>query len=54
VKIGSDTMLVAPVRVGHGSVSGAGSVITEDVPPESLVVGVPAKVRKRFDKASGD
>jgi bifunctional UDP-N-acetylglucosamine pyrophosphorylase/glucosamine-1-phosphate N-acetyltransferase len=54
VKIGSDTMLVAPVRVGHGSVSGAGSVITEDVPPESLVVGVPAKVRKRFNQASGD
>jgi bifunctional UDP-N-acetylglucosamine pyrophosphorylase/glucosamine-1-phosphate N-acetyltransferase len=49
VKIGSDTMLVAPVRVGRGSVSGAGSVITEDVPPYSLVVGVPARVRKKTE-----
>lgn len=53
VKIGSDTMLVAPVRVGHGSVTGAGSVVTEDVPPESLVAGVPARIKKRLGKASG-
>jgi len=46
VKIGSDTMLVAPVRVGHGAVTAAGSVVTEDVPPDSLVAGVPAKVKK--------
>ncbi|MBS1789766.1 MAG: bifunctional UDP-N-acetylglucosamine diphosphorylase/glucosamine-1-phosphate N-acetyltransferase GlmU [Acidobacteria bacterium] len=50
VKIGSDTMLVAPVRVGRGSVSGAGSVITKDVPPDSLVVGVPAKVVKKLNE----
>jgi bifunctional UDP-N-acetylglucosamine pyrophosphorylase/glucosamine-1-phosphate N-acetyltransferase len=48
VKIGSDTMLVAPVRVGKGSVSGAGSVITKDVPPDSLVAGVPATVKKKL------
>jgi bifunctional UDP-N-acetylglucosamine pyrophosphorylase/glucosamine-1-phosphate N-acetyltransferase len=48
VKIGSDTMLVAPVRVGRGSVSGAGSVITKDVPPDSLVVGAPAQVKKKL------
>jgi bifunctional UDP-N-acetylglucosamine pyrophosphorylase/glucosamine-1-phosphate N-acetyltransferase len=48
VKIGSDTMLVAPVRVGSGSVTGAGSVVTKDVPPDSLVAGVPAKVKKNF------
>ncbi|MCI0524059.1 MAG: bifunctional UDP-N-acetylglucosamine diphosphorylase/glucosamine-1-phosphate N-acetyltransferase GlmU, partial [Acidobacteria bacterium] len=48
VKIGSDTMLVAPVRVGHGSISGAGSVITKDVPPNSLVAGVPAQVKKKL------
>jgi len=48
VKIGSDTMLVAPVRVGRGSVSGAGSVIIKDVPPDSLVAGVPAQVKKRL------
>ncbi len=48
VKIGSDTMLVAPVRVGRGSVTGAGSVVTSDVPEDSLVVGVPAKVVKKL------
>jgi bifunctional UDP-N-acetylglucosamine pyrophosphorylase/glucosamine-1-phosphate N-acetyltransferase len=48
VKIGSDTMLVAPVRVGRGSVSGAGSVVIKDVPPDSLVAGVPAQVKKKL------
>ncbi|HKV36522.1 MAG TPA: bifunctional UDP-N-acetylglucosamine diphosphorylase/glucosamine-1-phosphate N-acetyltransferase GlmU [Pyrinomonadaceae bacterium] len=48
VKIGSDTMLVAPVRVGSRSVTGAGSVVTKDVPPDSLVAGVPAKVKKKL------
>jgi bifunctional UDP-N-acetylglucosamine pyrophosphorylase/glucosamine-1-phosphate N-acetyltransferase len=46
VKIGSDTMLVAPVRVGKGATTGAGSVVIEDVPPDATVVGVPAKVKK--------
>jgi bifunctional UDP-N-acetylglucosamine pyrophosphorylase/glucosamine-1-phosphate N-acetyltransferase len=36
VKIGSDTMLVAPVTVGEGAMTGAGSVITKDVPPGAL------------------
>jgi bifunctional UDP-N-acetylglucosamine pyrophosphorylase / glucosamine-1-phosphate N-acetyltransferase len=48
VKIGSDTMLVAPVRVGSGSMTGAGSVVTKDVPPDTLVAGVPAEVKKRL------
>jgi bifunctional UDP-N-acetylglucosamine pyrophosphorylase / glucosamine-1-phosphate N-acetyltransferase len=48
VKIGSDTMLVAPVRVGARSVTGAGSVVTRDVPPDSLVAGVPAEVKKKL------
>ena len=48
VKIGSDTMLVAPVTVGSGSVTGAGSVITRDVPPDTLVAGVPAVVKKKL------
>jgi bifunctional UDP-N-acetylglucosamine pyrophosphorylase/glucosamine-1-phosphate N-acetyltransferase len=46
VKIGSDTMLVAPVRVGARSTTGAGSVVTKDVPPDSLVAGVPARKLK--------
>jgi bifunctional UDP-N-acetylglucosamine pyrophosphorylase/glucosamine-1-phosphate N-acetyltransferase len=48
VRIGSDTMLVAPVRVGSGAVTAAGSVVTEDVPPHTLVAGVPAKIKKKL------
>lgn len=43
--IGSDTMLVAPVEVGKGSATGAGSVVNHDVPPHSLAVGSPARIR---------
>ena len=39
VRIGSDTMLVAPVQVGDGAYTAAGSVITEDVAPGSMAVG---------------
>lgn len=48
VKIGSDTMLIAPLNVGARSVTGAGSVVTRDVPPDTLVAGVPATVKKRL------
>jgi len=50
VRIGSDTMLVAPVRVGDGAVTAAGSVVTEDVPPHTLVAGVPAKIKKKISE----
>jgi bifunctional UDP-N-acetylglucosamine pyrophosphorylase/glucosamine-1-phosphate N-acetyltransferase len=39
VRIGSDTMLVAPLHVGDGAYTAAGSVITSDVPPGALGVG---------------
>ena len=45
--IGSDTMLVAPVRVGRRAVTGAGAVVTRDVDPEALVTGVPARQRSK-------
>ena len=45
--IGCDTMLVAPVTVGAGAVTGAGAVVTIDVPPARLAVGVPAKIVDR-------
>ena len=44
--IGSDTMLVAPVCVGAGARTGAGSVVTHDVPDGMLAVGVPARLRQ--------
>jgi bifunctional UDP-N-acetylglucosamine pyrophosphorylase/glucosamine-1-phosphate N-acetyltransferase len=47
--IGSDSMLVAPVRIGRGAVTGAGSVVTADLPPRSLAVGVPARVIRTLD-----
>jgi bifunctional UDP-N-acetylglucosamine pyrophosphorylase / glucosamine-1-phosphate N-acetyltransferase len=39
VRIGSDTMLVAPVTVGDGAYTAAGSVIVDDVPPGALAIG---------------
>jgi bifunctional UDP-N-acetylglucosamine pyrophosphorylase / glucosamine-1-phosphate N-acetyltransferase len=39
VRIGSDSMLVAPVTIGDGAYTAAGSVITEDVPPGAMGVG---------------
>ena len=47
--IGSDTMLVAPVEVGAGAKTGAGAVVTHDVPPGSVVVGVPARLKPTPD-----
>jgi len=44
VRIGSDTMLVAPVTVGDGAYTAAGSVITDDVPPGSMAI---ARARQR-------
>jgi len=43
-RIGSNTVLVAPVEVGDGAYTGAGSVVNRPVPPGSLVRGVPARV----------
>ena len=39
VRIGSDTMLVAPVTIGDGAYTAAGSVITQDVPPGAMAIG---------------
>jgi bifunctional UDP-N-acetylglucosamine pyrophosphorylase/glucosamine-1-phosphate N-acetyltransferase len=46
VFIGVDTSMVAPVEIGDGARTGAGSVVTKDVPPHSLAVGIPARVIK--------
>ncbi len=52
--IGSDTMLVAPVRVGRGARTGAGAVVTKDVPPYTVVVGVPARAIRRLTPKQED
>jgi len=49
--VGVDTMLVAPVKLGKGARTGAGSVVTKDVPDGATAVGVPARViRKKNDR----
>jgi bifunctional UDP-N-acetylglucosamine pyrophosphorylase/glucosamine-1-phosphate N-acetyltransferase len=47
VFIGSGNMLVAPVRIGKGSYTAAGSAITEDVPPDSLAIARSPQVTKQ-------
>jgi bifunctional UDP-N-acetylglucosamine pyrophosphorylase/glucosamine-1-phosphate N-acetyltransferase len=44
--IGVDTMIVAPRDIGEGARTGAGAVVTRDVPPGKLAVGVPARIRE--------
>ncbi len=47
--IGSDTMLVAPVTIGAGAATGSGSVVTKNVPANTLVVGVPARAIRKLE-----
>ena len=50
--LGVDTMLVAPIEIGDGAKTGAGAVVTHDVPPGKLVFGVPARIREPRDGAA--
>jgi bifunctional UDP-N-acetylglucosamine pyrophosphorylase/glucosamine-1-phosphate N-acetyltransferase len=47
--IGSDTMLVAPVKLGDGARTGAGSVVTKDIPANTLAVGAPARAIRKLE-----
>jgi bifunctional UDP-N-acetylglucosamine pyrophosphorylase/glucosamine-1-phosphate N-acetyltransferase len=53
-RIGSNTVLVAPVTVGDGAYTGAGAVVTSDVPPGALAKGVPAKVTEGWAAGRDD
>ena len=51
VWIGSNSVILSGVKIGRGSVVGAGSVVTKNIPPYSIAVGNPAVViRKRFSE----
>ncbi len=52
VFIGSDTMLVAPLKIGDGARTGAGAVVTRDVPPDTLAVGMPARAIRKVERRS--
>ncbi len=50
VFIGSDTMLVAPLKIGSGARTGAAAVVTKNVAEDTLVVGMPARAIKKLER----
>jgi bifunctional UDP-N-acetylglucosamine pyrophosphorylase/glucosamine-1-phosphate N-acetyltransferase len=50
VFIGSDTMLVAPLKIGAGARTGAGAVVTKDIPEDTLAVGMPARAIRKVER----
>ncbi len=50
VFIGSDTMLIAPLKIGAGARTGAGAVVTKNVAEDTLVVGMPARAIKKLER----
>ncbi|MGB9695767.1 MAG: acyltransferase [Ignavibacteria bacterium] len=47
--IGSSATILCGVTIGENSIVGAGSVVTKDVPPNTIVAGVPAKIIRKID-----
>lgn len=51
VWIGYEAVIMAGVHIGNGAIIGTRAVVTKDVPPYTIVGGVPARpIRKRFDE----
>ena len=49
VWIGEKATIIGPVEIGRGSIIAANAVVTKDVPPYSVVAGIPAKILKTFN-----
>jgi lipopolysaccharide O-acetyltransferase len=49
VWIGEGAAILPGVTIGHGAVIGAGAVVTKNIPPDSMAVGVPARVIKKYN-----
>lgn len=54
VWIGANAVITAGVTIGKHSVVAAGSVVTKDVPPFSIVAGNPARLLKQYNKDTGE
>ena len=52
VAVGAGAKILGPVTIGRASLVGAGAVVTKDAPAESILTGVPAKIRPRNSEAS--
>jgi serine O-acetyltransferase len=47
VMVGAGAKVLGPITIGAGSAIGANAVVTKDAPPESILIGIPAKIRHR-------
>ena len=50
--IGSSATLLCGITVGENAIVGAGSVVTKDVPPDTVVAGNPARILRKIEKGS--
>jgi acetyltransferase-like isoleucine patch superfamily enzyme len=50
--VGDNVVIIGPVTIGEGAIIGANSIIREDIPPNAIVGGAPAKIIKRFNPDS--
>jgi serine O-acetyltransferase len=48
VMVGAGAKVLGPITIGAGSAIGANAVVTKDAPPDSILVGIPAKIRHRL------
>lgn len=49
VWVGANVIILDGIKIGEYSVVGAGSVVSKDIPPYSIVAGVPAKIIKKYN-----